>query len=208
MTLGWRTRWADFIRIRSSQLAAAIFIRQHVLSWPPLTSTRDRGNNGQSIAAVSRRESEKRPGTGRMGDGRSTEDADSTGDRRRGGGRRQMLQLPGELTGGWTANGEAYNAASAGGRRGAIGQATNLWRPHERTDEFYHYSDSSPMVWSVKQWDGNRAVGRPNTDGGSLVRSKNTAAETDRRLNSLMDASLRVTKYISILILKKGIDLY
>ena len=31
------------------------------------------------------------------------------------------------------------------------------------------------MVRSVKQLDSNQAVGRPKTDGGSLVRSKNTA---------------------------------
>ena len=41
------------------------------LTWPPLMSTQDHGNNRQSIAAASRRESEKRPGTGeRAVDGR------------------------------------------------------------------------------------------------------------------------------------------
>ena len=47
------------------------FIRQHVLRLPPLMLTRDRWNNGQSIAAASRWESEKRPDTGeRPVDGR------------------------------------------------------------------------------------------------------------------------------------------
>ena len=78
VTLGWRTRWADFIWIRSSELEAAIFIRQHVLRWLLLTSTWDHGNNEQSIAAASRRESEKRSSTvdGRHGQrGRPAEGA-------------------------------------------------------------------------------------------------------------------------------------
>ena len=59
------------IQIRSSELAAAIVMRQYVLTWPPLTSTQDHGNNGQSIAAASRQKSEKRPGTGKRAvDGR------------------------------------------------------------------------------------------------------------------------------------------
>ena len=42
-----------------------------MLTRLPLTSTRDRGNNRQSIAAASQRKSEKRPGTGeRIVDGR------------------------------------------------------------------------------------------------------------------------------------------
>ena len=172
MTLDWRTRWTDFIRIRSSELAAAIFIRQHVLRWPPLTSTRDRGNNGQSIAAASRRESEKRLGTG---DGRSTGDVKARATSRgaadsdkcwncqvsvrangRPTGRQTMLHLPGS-------------------RRRASGHATNVRRPHDRMDEFYYYSDGSSTVRSRKQWYGIRAVGRPKTDGDSLVRSENTA---------------------------------
>ena len=40
-----------------------------MLRWPPLTSMRDRGNNGQSIATASRQESEKRPGTGEWATG-------------------------------------------------------------------------------------------------------------------------------------------
>ena len=116
------------------------------------------------------------------GDLRLTEDADSAGDRRRGGGRRQALQLPGKRTGGRTADGEAENArciCQVVGDGQVVRRlrwvATNVRRPRDRTDEFYHYSDGSPTVRSVKQWDGNRAVGRPKTDGGSLVRSENIA---------------------------------
>ena len=109
--------------------------------------------------------------------GRSTGDADSAGDRLRG----------------WRT---ATNAATArraygwtdGQREGiqccicqVVGDGQVVRRPRwvrqtcGQTDEFYHYSDGSPMIWSVNQWDSNRVVGRPKTDGGSLVRSENTA---------------------------------
>ena len=84
-------------------------------------STRDRGNNGQSIAAASRWESNKRPG---MGGRRETWTARVTGG---GGGRwRQALQLPGERMGVRTADGKADNPASADSRRLASGQAATL----------------------------------------------------------------------------------
>ena len=89
----------------SSELVAAIFIRQHVLRWPLLTLTPDRENSEQSIAAASRRESEKRPGTGGR---RETQTARASGGG--GGRRRQALQLP---AGERTADREADNAASA-----------------------------------------------------------------------------------------------
>ena len=94
------------------QTAASIFIRQRVLRWPPLTSTRDRGNNGQSIASASCRVCEKRPDTleRAMGDRREMRTARATG--REGGGQRQALKLPGEHIDGRAADGEADNASS------------------------------------------------------------------------------------------------
>ena len=181
MTLGWRSQWTDFIRIWFSELAAATFIRQHVLRWSPLTSTRDCGNNGQSIAAASRRESEKLPGIGeRAIDGG---DADSAGD---------WQEAWRTATSVATAR-RAYGQTD--GRRGICqvvgdGQvvrrprwvATNVWRLRDRTDEFYHYSDGSPTMRSIKQWDGNRAVGRPKTDGGSLVKSEDTTGGNEQSI--------------------------
>ena len=169
MTFGWRTRWADFIRIWSSELAAAIFTRKHMLRWSPLTSTRDR---------VSRRESEKRPGTGEWATGgrQKTRTARATG-----GGR---------ATSAATAR-RAYRQTDGqrGGRQRCICQVvgdeqvvrqprwvpTNVRRSRGQTDEFYHYSEDSSAVWSVKQWNSNRAVGWLKTDDSSRIRSENTA---------------------------------
>ena len=166
MIFGWRNRWADFIQIRSSKLAAAIFIRKHVLIWPSLTLT------------ASRQESEKRPCTGeRAVDGRRRQrgrPAKGAAD----GDKRCNCQASVRVDGRLTAKQTTLHMP--GSRRWASGQAarwvaTNVRRPCGRTDEFYHYSDGSPMVRSVKQWDSNRAVWRPKTDDSSLVRSGNTA---------------------------------
>ena len=151
MTLGWRTRWADFIWIRSSELAAAIFIRQRVLRWLPLTSTRDRGNNGQSIAAASRRKCEKRPGTleRAMGDQREMRTARATG--RGAADSEKRCNCQASISTDGRPMGRQTSLHLPGSGRRASGQATNVWRPHGWTDEFYHYSDGSTMVRSVKQ---------------------------------------------------------
>ena len=160
--------------------AAAIFIWQQVPRWPPLMTTRDRGNNGQSIAAVSRWESEKRPGTGERATGsrRNTRTAQATGGG--GGGRRQALQLPDERTG--RTNGRREGRQCCICQIVGDGQAVRRprWvvtykvrRLHGWTDELYHLF-RRPTVRSVKQWDGNRAVWWQKTDDGSLVRSENT----------------------------------
>ena len=132
-----------------AKLAAAIFIRQHVLRWPPLTLTRDRGNNGQSTAAASRGESEKRPHTGGR---REMQTARATGGG--GGGRRQALQLPGEQTDGRQGGRQPCICQVVGDRqviRRPRWMATNVRRPCGRTDEFFNYSGGSRTLWLVKQ---------------------------------------------------------
>ena len=144
----------SFIQIWTSELAVAIFIRQHVLTSPPLTLTRDRGNNGQSIAAASRWESEKRPGTGEQAvDGRHGKRGRPTervadGDKRcncqtsvrvdgRPTGRQTMLHMPGS-------------------RRRASGQAARLGGDKRATTA---RSDDG-RVLSLFRWQSDGTVGK------------------------------------------------
>ena len=179
-----------------------IFIRQHVLRWPPLMSTREQRTIDSSCISAGIWEA-----TWYWQTGDRPGDVESAGDRRR--------------TAISTATARRAYGRTDGrqwGRQCCIcqvvgdGQVVRRQTCDDRTvgcmDEFYHYSDGSPTVRSVKQWDGNRAVGWSKTDSGSLVRSENTVGGNGPPIEPSHGHFVACQKINFHTNLKKGVDLY